>query len=163
MDIPAVFPTHDDALEAAEELRAEGLADQQLIDGLHGPADHVLEVDVDRDVFKGIWVGGVLGAVVGSAIGVALLLLAQTFAGTEVTEMGALAAGVYGVAGFGFFFGTVGGIGMKMKTLNEQQRWDSVPLGRGETLVVVRDHGDEQHVREILRAHGGKTPHTQAA
>jgi len=123
----------------------------------------VLEVDTDRDVFRAIWAGGVAGAAAGALIGFLIVALGQALAGVAVNISGAILAGGYGAAGFGFFFGTVVAIAAKTNVLSDEQRWAEVALTPGETLIVVRDHGQEQRVRAILQAHGARILPKRAA
>jgi len=160
-DIPAVFPTWQDADDAVTELEQLGLADEYLARAVHGGHRMVVEENADRAIFRSVAWGIVFGTPIGVIAGAALVYVSQLVAGDTPTLGVALAAGLGGSLA-GIFFGTVYGVARKGYLLYQPDRWAAVPLGGTETLVVPRSHGWNDAVREVLERHGGRVLHDAA-
>ncbi|MCZ7524917.1 MAG: hypothetical protein M5U14_00105 [Acidimicrobiia bacterium] len=154
-NLPAVFPDHESAEAAAEELRRIGVADDHLGVAVHEPGQTVVfEEDADHETGLAVERGIAVGVPLGFLAGMAIVALAVPGVGT-VGVGGLLAGGAAGGIG-GAFAGGFGGVLAKVPLLDEEEHMADIPLGEGEVLLVVRAHGRAEEVREVLERHGGR-------
>jgi hypothetical protein len=166
-DIAAVFSGREDAVEAVDELRPSGLANDFLVRSVRSGLSVACDVDTDKAVLRAVARGVAFGIPGGMAVGVILVWAGSLVAGANPEVFKILVAGGFGGFAAGVFFGFVAGAVATQKLLYEEERWGDVYLAEGEVLVVVSPSTDGQTVRETLRRHGGRPvdapPHHELA
>lgn len=150
--IVGIFPTHERAMAAWNDLHRLGLADADVEIGTPAPGRYPVEDSEAADIGRGAMTGVVVGIPLGGVIGVAVLL---------AIVPGLMANGVQGIvlgllmgAFWGIFFGGLAGVVPKVIAHSEGSRHCEIPEGGSETAVVAWALADAGAAHKIMRRHG---------
>lgn len=152
----AIFPDHEHAADAVDELRGLGLGSEHLGVAAHGDASIAFEHDEDADLAHDTVVGASVGASIGAIAGIGLAALAVP--GIGLVGLG----GMFALAGASTLWG--GTVGAYLGAAAGEEGWSAhadlsyTALEPGEVLVVVCSHDRADTIHDVLTRHGGR-PH----
>jgi hypothetical protein len=154
--VPGVFSDRSRAEKALEELRAIGLAEDEMGVIVPDPAHHHLMTDPETETVKGLAKGVLVGGGIGALAGMALAALVVPGVGV-VGVGGALLFGTH----FGGLWGAISGAYLGLTTeihhLEDIEKKYRIELQPGEILVVVVTDRDRAYeVCQIMQRNGAR-------
>lgn len=146
--VPCVFPDTDEVRIAVEELEAEGVEEEELVEG---PARVQVGEDRSDEQFRDAALGLALGAPAFAALMVGLALLTMpSFGGLSTTAVVLVAA--HGILMGLIIGGMLGGLAGFSR---HQEAETEVDVGPGEVLLVAHTN-DVERALEVMEAHGAR-------
>lgn len=154
--VPGVFSSREQAEKALEELRAIGLAEDEMGVIVPDPAHHHLMDDPETETVKGLAKGFLVGGGIGALAGIALAALVAPGIGV-IGVGGAILYGSHFGGLWGAFSGAYLGLTAEIHHLEDVEEKYHIELKPEEILVVVVTDRDRAYeVCQIMQRNGAR-------